>query len=62
VADLAGGPVGAAAQLAVQDQGAAHPRPGEHAQQVVEAPAGPEPVLGQGGHGHVVADHHPLDP
>ena len=62
VADLAGRPVGAGPQPAAEDEGAAHPRPGEHAQQVVEAAAGPEPVLGQGGHDHVVVDHHPLDP
>ena len=62
VADLAGGAVGAHVELAAEDQGAADPRAGEHHQQVVEAAAGAEAVLGQGGHGHVVVDHHPLDP
>jgi putative ABC transport system ATP-binding protein len=54
--------VGAGPPLAAEDQGAAHPRPGEDRQQVVEAPPGSQPMLGQGGRDHVVADHHPLGP
>ena len=50
------------AELPAKDQAAPDPGPGEHHQQVVEAAAGAEAVLGQGGHGHVVVDHRPLDP
>jgi hypothetical protein len=55
VADLAGRAVRPRPQPAAEHQAAAHPGAGEHHQQVVEAAAGPEPVLGQGGDAHVVA-------